>query len=294
MVSSNQIPLTNTADSTVSSLSVTNNGGTDALTLTDSLLQTNNNDLSITTDDGYTLHINNNKPTAGDININENSRNSNVNIVNGNLNIRNGYLNLGNGSLILDGADINAVLVGNSYQLSIQADTLANHGQTIDVHGVNIQQSVDVGVENATKIITIENNYAPLDAPVFTTSLTVPPILVAENTNISATQIGYLSNLQGDVQTALNTINSTIGTVQSKQIVDASNISILQSSLAVVTSNQIVDEANISSLQSSVSTLNTKQATDEINIQNLQSSVSTLNTKQATDEINILSLLRLI
>jgi len=97
---------------------VTQINGTDSLTLQDSLLQQHGNDLSISTDDGYTLHINNNKPTSGDININENSRNSNVNIINGNLNIRKGYLNVGNGSIIIDGAQLDVVLKDNQYQLS--------------------------------------------------------------------------------------------------------------------------------------------------------------------------------
>ena len=69
------------------------------------------------------LHLNNNKATSGDIYINENSYNSNVNIMNGSLNIWNGILNLNNGSILLDGADINAILSGNKYELSVQADS---------------------------------------------------------------------------------------------------------------------------------------------------------------------------
>ena len=105
-----------------------------------------------------------------------------MNIVNGNLNIQNGYLNLNQGSLILDGTDINVVLVNNQYQLSIQADTLANQQQTVQTHAITIQETVDVGVTNSTKIVSIENNYAPLDAPVFTTSITQ---------KIVSTHLGY-------------------------------------------------------------------------------------------------------
>ena len=137
--------------------------------------------MSISTDDGYILHINNNKPTSGDININENSRNSNVNIVNGNLNIRNGYLNLGNGSIILDGADINAVLVNNQYQLSVQADTLANTEYKVQTQAVTIQETVDVGVVNTNQIVSIQSNFAHLDQPIFSTNLQLPPIVKANN-----------------------------------------------------------------------------------------------------------------
>ena len=140
-----------------------------------SLFQQHGNDLNISTDDGYTLNLNNNKPTSGDININENSQNSNVNIINGNLNIRNGYLNLGNGSILLDGADINAILVGNQYQLSVQADTLANTEVKVQTQAVTLQETVDVGVVNTNQIVSIQSNYAPLDQPIFSTNLTLPP-----------------------------------------------------------------------------------------------------------------------
>ena len=175
--------------------------------------------------------INSNKGTAGDLLINENSYHSNVVISNGNLTIKNGYLNLGKtGTLILNGADIIAVIVGNQFQLRVQADKLVNHDQTLNVHSTGIQESVDIGVNNSTKIVEIEQAYAPLDAPVFTTtSLTLPPLVVVDNTNVSSTQIRYLSNLTGDVQTGLNSINSTIEVVQAQLIVDASNISVLQS-----------------------------------------------------------------
>jgi hypothetical protein len=119
--------------------------GTDTLSLEDTLLQQHNNDLNITTDDVYVLHLNNNKPISGDIMINENSTNSNVNIVNGSLNIQNGNLNLGQGTLILDGADVRATLVGNNYILSVHADTIANHSNTIGVHAQGIQSSIDTG-----------------------------------------------------------------------------------------------------------------------------------------------------
>ena len=114
--------------------------GTESLTLQDSLLQQHHNDLSITTDDGYNIHINNNKPTSGDIIINENTNNSNVNIMNGNLTIYNGILNLKNGSILLDNASINAQLEGNKYELSVQADTIANHNTQIQTHSVVIQE----------------------------------------------------------------------------------------------------------------------------------------------------------
>ena len=171
----------------------------DTLTLQDSLIKQHNNDLNITTDDGYDIRINNNKPTSGDIIINENSYRSNVNIMNGNLNIKNGYLNLGNGSLILDGVDINAVLVNNTYSLTLQADTLANHAQNLISHSVNIQEAVDTGTTNSSNIVTIQSSYAPLDQPVFTTNITLPPLILAGIQNVSDTQISYLSNLSEDI-----------------------------------------------------------------------------------------------
>jgi hypothetical protein len=96
----------------------------DTLTLQDSLIKQISDNLTITTEDGYTLSLNKDKQTAGDLLINENSYHSNVIIANGNLTLKNGYLNLGeNGTLVLNGADINAVLVNNKFQLQVQADT---------------------------------------------------------------------------------------------------------------------------------------------------------------------------
>jgi hypothetical protein len=208
----------------------------DTLTLQDSLIKQISDNLTITTEDGYTLSLNKDKGTAGDLLINENSYHSNVIIANGNLTLKNGYLNLGkNGTLVLNGADVNAVLVNNQFQLRVQADTLVNHDQTLNVHSTGIAESVDIGVSNSTQIVQIQQAYAPLDAPVFTTSVALPPLVVVDNTNVSSTQIGYLSNLQGDVQTSLNTIDTTIQTVQAQLVVDASNIQVLQTNLATVT-----------------------------------------------------------
>ena len=263
----------------------------DTLTLRDSLIKQISDNLTITTEDGYTLSLNKDKQTAGDLLINENSYHSNVIIANGNLTLKNGYLNLGkNGTLVLNGADVNAVLVNNKFQLQVQADTLVNHDQTLNIHSTGIQESTDLGVNNLTKIVEIESSYAPLDSPVFTTSLALPPLLIADCTNVSSTQIGYLSNLTADVQSGLNTINSTIQTVQSQLVVDASNISVLQTNLATVTSKQLVDESNISTLQSSLATVTSKQVTDEANIATLQSSLSLVASKQVTDEANISTL----
>ena len=61
---------------------------TDSITLQDSLLQQNGDNLTISTDDGYILYLNKDKPTSGDIIINQNSQNSNVVIENGTLFIR--------------------------------------------------------------------------------------------------------------------------------------------------------------------------------------------------------------
>ena len=186
----------------------------------------------MTAEDGYSLYLNEDKQTAGDLIINENSYRSNVIIANGNLTLKNGYLNLGkNGTLVLNGADVNAVLVNNQFQLRVQADTLVNHNETLVTHSTGIADSVDIGVNNSTNIVQIESSYAPLNAPVITTSVSLPPLVVANETNVSSTQIGYLSNLTGDVQTGLNTINSTIQNVQAQQVVDASNIAVLQSSV---------------------------------------------------------------
>jgi hypothetical protein len=264
-ISSSQLSTTN---ANIQSLNII--AGTDSLTLQDSLFQQHGNDLSISTDDGFTLHLNKDKPTSGDLNINENSRNSNVNIVNGNLNIQNGYLNMGKtGTIILNGADINAVMVGNTYQLSLHADTLANHGSTIVSHAVGIQSAADVGAVNSNQIVQIQQSYAPIDAPILTTSLTLPPIVIANGSNLTDVQFSFLSNLSQDVQTAINSLSA---------------------SLSSVTSNQLTDEANISSLQSSVATIQTKQTQDESNIVSLQSSVATISSKQTQDESNIASI----
>ena len=175
-----------TSKANVQSLNVIN--GSESLTLQDSLFQQHGNDLSISTDDGYTLYLNKDKPTSGDININENSRNSNVNIINGNLNIRNGYLNVGNGSIIIDGAQLDVVLKDNQYQLSLQADSLANTQNRVQEHAVTIQETVDVGVVNTNQIVSIQSNYAPLDQPVFVTNLTLPPIVKANESNVTNVQ----------------------------------------------------------------------------------------------------------
>ena len=88
-------------------INIVSNG--DTLSLSDGLIKQVSDDLSITTEDGYSLYLNKDKQTAGDLIINENSYRSNVVIANGNLTLRNGYLNLGkNGTLILNGADVNA------------------------------------------------------------------------------------------------------------------------------------------------------------------------------------------
>ena len=44
---------------------------TDSITLQDSLLQQNGDNLTISTNDGYILYLNKDKPTSGDIIINE-------------------------------------------------------------------------------------------------------------------------------------------------------------------------------------------------------------------------------
>jgi len=236
--------------------------GTESLTLQDSLFQQHGNDLSISTDDGYTLFLNKDKPTSGDIVINENSRNSNVNIINGNLNIRNGYLNVGNGSIIIDGAMLDVVLKDNQYQLSIQADNLATTQNRVQEHAVTIQETVDVGVVNTNQIVSIQNSYAPLDQPSFTTSLTLPPIIVANNTNLTDVQFSFLSNLSGDVQSAINSLSTNLTTVTNKQVTDEANIASIQTNLATIASNQLTDEANISSLQTNLATVTSKQLTD--------------------------------
>ena len=50
-----------------SSINLISDDITDYLTIKDSLIKQNNDELSITTDDGYALHINNNKATSGDV-----------------------------------------------------------------------------------------------------------------------------------------------------------------------------------------------------------------------------------
>ena len=284
-ISSSQL---STSTAKMSSLSIIL--GADSLTLQDSLFQQHGNDLNISTDDGYTLNLNNNKPTSGDININENSQNSNVNIVNGNLNIRNGYLNLGNGSILLDGADINAILVGNQYQLSVQADTLSNTEVKVQTQAVSIQESIDTGVVNTNQIVSIQSNYAPLDQPIFSTNMTMPPIVIANGAYLTDVQLSYLINVNGDVQTAINSLNTNVATVTRKEVQDASNISILQTNLAIVTSNQLTDEANISILQTNLATVTSKQFTDETNIASLQTNLATVTSKQLTDESAIASI----
>ena len=200
-------------ENTSTSINLVSDDVNDYLSVKDSLIKQHNDELSITTDDGYALHLNNNKQTSGDIYINENSYNSNVNIMNGSLNIWNGILSLNNGSIILlDGADINAVLSGNKYELSVQADSLAIQNNQIQGHSVTIQESVDTGTINSTQIVTIQNNYAPIDQPVFSTSMNLPPIIIANNENVTDIQISHLKNVNSDIQGSLNTINSSIGT----------------------------------------------------------------------------------
>ena len=244
------------------------------------------------TDDGYALHINNNKATSGDVYFNENSYNSNVNIMNGSLNIWNGILNLNNGSILLDGADINAVLNGNKYELSVQADSLAIQNNQIQGHSVTIQESVDTGtIKNSTQIVTIQNNYAPIDQPIFSTSMTIPPIIVANGSNVTDVQISHLKNVNNDIQTSFNTINSNIGIVQTNQITDQNNISTLQTNVTTLTSKQVIDFNNITNLQSSVvSTINTNQIADKINIATLQTNLCTVTSNQIADKINITNL----
>ena len=269
---------------------ISNDDVNDYLSVKDSLIKQNNDELSITTDDGYALHINNNKATSGDVYFNENSYNSNVNIMNGSLNIWNGILNLNNGSILLDGADINAVLNGNKYELSVQADSLAIQNNQIQGHSVTIQESVDTGTINSTQIVTIQNNYAPIDQPIFSTSMNLPPIIIANGLNITDIQISHLKNVNNDIQTSFNTINSSIGTIQTTQISDQNNISTLQTNVGTLTSKQVIDSNNITNLQSSVSTLNTKQIQDEQNISTLQSNLSTVTSNQIADKINITNL----
>ena len=273
-----------------SSINLISDDITDYLTIKDSLIKQNNDELSITTDDGYALHISNNKATSGDVYFNENSYNSNVNIMNGSLNIWNGILNLNNGSILLDGADINAVLNGNKYELSVQADSLAIQNNQIQGHSVSIQESVDTGTINSTQIVTIQNNYAPIDQPVFSTSMTIPSIIIANNENVTDIQISHLKNVNSDIQGSLNTINSSIGTIQTTQISDQNNISTLQTNVGTLTSKQVIDFNNITNLQTSVSTLNTKQIQDEQNISTLQSNLSTVTSNQIADKINITNL----
>ena len=104
------------------SINIISNG--DTLSLSDGLIKQISDDLVVTTEDGYSLYLNKDKQTAGDLIINENCYRSNVVIANGNLTLKNGYLNLGkNGTLILNKADVNAVLVNNKFQLQVHADT---------------------------------------------------------------------------------------------------------------------------------------------------------------------------
>jgi hypothetical protein len=128
------------------------------------------------------------------------------------LNIYNGVLNLRNGSLLLDGADVNGILVGNQYQLSVQADTLANTENKVQNHAVSIQETVDVGVVNTNQIVSIQSNYAPLDQPIFSTNMTLPPIVISNGQYLTDVQLSYLGNVNSDIQTSLNTINSSITT----------------------------------------------------------------------------------
>jgi hypothetical protein len=163
--------------------------------LQDSLLPQNGDNLTISTDDGYILYLNKDKPTSGDVIINENSRNSNVVIENGTLFIKNGNLNVGNGSIMIDGALLDVVLRENQYQLSIQADNLANTTNRVQEQAVVIQDTVDVTVGNSNQIVSIQSNFAPLDQPIFSTNLTLPPIVKANNVNVTDVQFSYLNNL---------------------------------------------------------------------------------------------------
>ena len=263
---------------------------TDSITLQDSLLQQNGDNLTISTDDGYVLYLNKDKPTSSDVVINQNSQNSNVIIENGTLFIRNGNLNVGNGSIMIDGALLDVVLRENQYQLSIQADNLANTTNKVQEQAVVIQDTVDVTVVNTSQIVSIQSNFAPLDQPIFSTNLQLPPIVKANNVNVTDVQVSYLSNLSGDVQSAINTLTTNVATVTSNQVTDRANISSLQTNLATVTSNQVTDKANIFTLQTNLATLTSNQVTDKANISTLQTNLATVTSKQVTDEANISSL----
>ena len=118
---------------------------------------------------------------------------------------------------------------------------------------MTLQESVDVGVVNTNQIVSIQNNYAPLDQPIFSTNMTLPPIVIANGAYMTDVQMSYLSGLNGDVQSAINSLNTSVTSVTSKEIQDASNITLLlQSSVSTIQTKQTQDEANTTSLQSSV------------------------------------------
>ncbi len=190
----------------------------------------------------------------------------------------------------MDGADINAILVGNQYQLSVQADTLANTEVKVQTQAVTLQETVDVGVVNTNQIVSIQSNYAPLDQPIFSTNLTLPPIVIANGAYLTDVQLSYLINVNGDIQTAINALNTNVAAVTSKEVQDASNISILQTNLTTVTNNQLVDQANIASLQTNLATVTNKEIQDASNISILQTNLTTVTNNQLADQANIASL----
>jgi hypothetical protein len=253
---------------------------TGSLTINDNKIQSHSNAFEITTDDGYHLNVNSNKKSGGDLIVNSNSKYSNMTVENGNLNVKTGNVIIGKGALILNGANIQAVVNNNTYQLSIHADSISTNTSTLVEHSSNIQTVTDVAVENTNQIVGIQNSYAPLDQPVFTTNLTLPSNIISNSTNVSDVQVSYLSNLNEDLNLSLTSIQNDILSIQTTQLYDESNISNLQTSVNAINLQLVADESNISAI-------NSKLIVDENNILNSQNSIGLINAKLVTNDSNI-------
>ena len=149
-----------------------------------------------------------------------------------------------------------AIVIGNDGSVSV-AGALTSDG------GVSIA-NLNTGLNN----LTTKTQYAYTDN--------------GDMAFIGAGQYSFDHNLfvsGKSVDTALgdiNTLQSSMSSVQSSLTVDEGNISSLMSSMSAVQSSLSVDEANISSLMSSVSAVQSSQTTDEANIANVMASLNTV------------------
>jgi len=174
------------------------------------------------------------------------------------------------GKITITGSNVlEATALTGAYNFNIQNTNVSNNG-TLNLMGVNNG--------GATNLLTIRNDAS-------TPKLTFPSGFWVNNfgTNITNTELLYLSGVSSNIQSQFNTITTNVSNNSSLISTNTGNISTLQNSVSALQTQQSTNTAGIANNSSSISTNTGNINSNALNISTLQSDVSSLQTQQNTN-----------